>query len=153
MPLTAAVPSFPIMTRSHKDTSVTRRRALAVTGGTVAAGGLAVAGYQSAFADETTTTAAADAEATASATSTSSGQCVLMSSVTEGPYYLDGALVRKDITEGKGGVPLTLRITVQDTTESCGPVAGAAGDLALRRLGLLLRLHHRQPRRLRARRE
>ena len=127
MPLTAAVPSFPIMTRSHKDTSITRRRALAVTGGTVAAGGLAVAGYQSAFADETTT--AADAEATASATSTSSGQCVLMSSVTEGPYYLDGALVRKDITEGKGGVPLTLRITVQDTTESCGPVAGAAVEI------------------------
>ncbi|MFD8213734.1 intradiol ring-cleavage dioxygenase [Streptomyces sp. NPDC059697] len=115
------------MTRSHKDTSVTRRRALAVTGGTVAAGGLAVAGYQSAFADETTT--AADAEATASATSTSSGQCVLMSSVTEGPYYLDGALVRKDITEGKGGVPLTLRITVQDTTDSCGPVAGAAVEI------------------------
>ncbi|WP_327137201.1 intradiol ring-cleavage dioxygenase [Streptomyces sp. NBC_01340] len=127
MPLTAAVPSFPIRTRSHKDTSITRRRALAVTGGTVAAGGLAVAGYQSAFADETTT--AADAEATASATSTSSGQCVLMSSVTEGPYYLDGALVRKDITEGKGGVPLTLRITVQDTTESCGPVAGAAVEI------------------------
>jgi protocatechuate 3,4-dioxygenase beta subunit len=127
MPLTVALPSFPIMTRSHKDTSVTRRRALAVTGGTVAAGGLAVAGYQSAFADETTT--ATDAEATASATSTSSGQCVLMSSVTEGPYYLDGALVRKDITEGKGGVPLTLRITVQDTTDSCGPVAGAAVEI------------------------
>ncbi|AXG82660.1 protocatechuate dioxygenase [Streptomyces paludis] len=52
-----------------------------------------------------------------------------MSSVTEGPYYLDGALVRKDITEGKSGVPLSLRITVQDTTESCGPVAGAAVEI------------------------
>jgi hypothetical protein len=36
-------------------------------------------------------------------TSTSSSQCVLMSSVTEGPYYLDGAVARKDITEGKPG--------------------------------------------------
>lgn len=129
MPLTVALPSFPIMTRSHKDTSVTRRRALAVTGGTVAAGGLAVAGYQSAFADGTTTATDAEATASATSTSTSSGQCVLMSSVTEGPYYLDGALVRKDITEGKGGVPLTLRITVQDTTDSCGPVAGAAVEI------------------------
>ncbi|WP_406331309.1 intradiol ring-cleavage dioxygenase [Streptomyces sp. NBC_00203] len=114
------------MTGSHKDKSITRRRAIAVTGGTVAAGGLAVAGYQSAFADETTSTT--DADATASASS-SSGTCVLMSSVTEGPYYLDGALVRKDITEGKSGVPLTLRITVQDTTDSCNPVAGAAVEI------------------------
>lgn len=119
------------MTGSHRNTTITRRRAIAVTGGTVAAGGLAVAGYQSAFADETTdgtTTTATDA-ASASATSTSGSQCVLMSSVTEGPYYLDGALVRKNITEGKDGVPLTLRIVVQDTTESCGPVAGAAAEI------------------------
>src|SRR4051812_11065853 len=114
------------MTGNHKDTSITRRRAIAVTGGTVAAGGLAVAGYQAAFADEATT---AEAGTAATATSTSSGQCVLMSSVTEGPYYLDGALVRKDITEGKSGVPLTLRITVQDTTDSCDPVAGAAVEI------------------------
>ncbi|MFD4546409.1 intradiol ring-cleavage dioxygenase [Streptomyces sp. NPDC058466] len=113
------------MTGSHKDKSITRRRALAVTGGTVAAGGLAAAGYQAAFADETTGT---DAQATASASS-SGGTCVLMSSVTEGPYYLDGALVRKDITEGKSGVPLTLRITVQDTTDSCNPVSGAAVEI------------------------
>lgn len=47
-----------------------------------------------------------------------------MSSVTEGPYYLDGALVRKDITEGKAGVPLTLRPTVVDATDGCTPVKG-----------------------------
>jgi protocatechuate 3,4-dioxygenase beta subunit len=116
------------MTPSHKDKTITRRRAMAVTGGALGAGGLALAGYQGAFAGETT----ADAEtATASSSTTTSGagQCVLMSSVTEGPYYLDGALVRKDITEGKDGVPLTLRITVQDTTDSCSPVAGAAVEI------------------------
>ena len=115
------------MTGNHKDTSITRRRALVVTGGTVAAGGLAVAGYQAAFADDATTTA--ESTATASATSTSGACMTLMSSVTEGPYYLDGALVRKDITEGKSGVPLTLRLTVVDATDGCTPVPGAAVEI------------------------
>jgi protocatechuate 3,4-dioxygenase beta subunit len=53
----------------------------------------------------------------------------LMTSVTEGPYYLDGALVRKDITEGKAGVPLTLRLTVVDATDGCTPVKGAAVEI------------------------
>ncbi len=118
---------FMDMTGKHKDTSLTRRRALAVTGGTVAAGGLAVAGYQSAFADDATTTA--EAGATASATSTGGACMTLMSSVTEGPYYLDGALVRKDISEGKSGVPLTLRLTVVDATDGCTPVPGAAVEI------------------------
>ncbi|GAB7102912.1 protocatechuate dioxygenase [Streptomyces phaeofaciens JCM 4814] len=119
------------MTGNHKDTSITRRRALVVTGGTVAAGGLAVVGYQAAFADTTTETGATatESEATASATSTA-GECMtLMTSVTEGPYYLDGALVRKDITEGKSGVPLTLRLTVVDATDGCTPVKGAAVEI------------------------
>ncbi|WP_436801109.1 intradiol ring-cleavage dioxygenase [Streptomyces coeruleorubidus] len=112
------------MTGNHRNTSITRRRALAVAGGTVVAGGLAAAGYRSAFADTATTT-------TATATSsTSTGTCMqLMSSVTEGPYYLDGALVRKNITEGKSGVPLTLRLTVVDATDGCTPVPGAAVEI------------------------
>ncbi|MFC8239529.1 intradiol ring-cleavage dioxygenase [Streptomyces chartreusis] len=116
------------MTGNHKDKSITRRRALAVTGGTVAAGGLAVAGYQAAFADTATTTAEEATTASASA-SESSGCMTLMSSVTEGPYHLDGALVRKDITEGKSGVPLTLRLTVVDATDGCTPVKGAAVEI------------------------
>ncbi|WP_329265621.1 intradiol ring-cleavage dioxygenase [Streptomyces pseudovenezuelae] len=113
------------MTGNHGNSSITRRRALAVTGGTVAAGGLAVTGYQSAFADTTGTT-----EATATASATATDACMtLMSSVTEGPYYLDGALVRKDITEGKSGVPLTLRLTVVDATDGCTPVKGAAVEI------------------------
>ncbi len=127
MPLTVPVPSFVIMTGNHKDKTISRRRALAVTGGTVAAGGLVAAGFQSAFADTADTTA--DADATASASSTSSECMTLMTSVTEGPYYLDGALVRKDITEGKAGVPLTLRLTVVDATDGCTPVKGAAVEI------------------------
>ncbi|MEV7731969.1 intradiol ring-cleavage dioxygenase [Streptomyces sp. NPDC088921] len=110
------------MTGNHRNSSITRRRALVVTGGTVAAGGFAVAGYQSAFADT--------ADATDSIEATATGACMtLMSSVTEGPYYLDGALVRKDITEGKSGVPLTLRLTVVDATDGCTPVKGAAVEI------------------------
>jgi protocatechuate 3,4-dioxygenase beta subunit len=116
------------MTGNHRNSGLTRRRALAVTGGTVAAGGLAVTGYQSAFADTTDATDSTESTATVSATST--GACMtLMSSVTEGPYYLDGALVRKDITEGKSGVPLTLRLTVVDATDGCTPVKGAAVEI------------------------
>ncbi|WP_329065846.1 intradiol ring-cleavage dioxygenase [Streptomyces sp. NBC_01429] len=118
------------MTAKHVDKTVSRRRALALGGGAVAgAGAVAVVGFN-AFASEETDSAGTGAATTASGSTTAStGQCVLMSSVTEGPYYLDGALVRKDITEGKSGVPLSLRITVQDTTESCGPVAGAAVEI------------------------
>ncbi|MFE6620529.1 intradiol ring-cleavage dioxygenase [Streptomyces sp. NPDC057740] len=116
------------MTGNHRDKSITRRRAIAVTGGTVVAGGLAVAGYQAAFADTGTTTT--DTAATATTTASESTGCMtLMSSVTEGPYYLDGALVRKDITEGKSGVPLTLRLTVVDATDGCTPVKGAAVEI------------------------
>ncbi|MEV7980077.1 intradiol ring-cleavage dioxygenase [Streptomyces sp. NPDC086519] len=127
------------MTGNHKNTSITRRRALAVSGGTVAAGGLAVAGFQSAFADTTDTGTDAtgtdatgtgtEADATATASSAGGACMTLMSSVTEGPYYLDGALVRKDITEGKAGVPLTLRLTVVDATDGCTPVRGAAVEI------------------------
>ncbi|MGP2442600.1 intradiol ring-cleavage dioxygenase [Streptomyces sp. JW3] len=119
------------MTGIHKGNKLTRRRALAVTGGTAAAGGLAIAGYQIASA-ETNTEAAASATGSASpsASASSGSTCMqLMTSVTEGPYYLDGALVRKDITEGKSGVPLTLRLTVVDATDGCTPVPGAAVEI------------------------
>lgn len=116
------------MTGNHKQ-NITRRRALVVGGGTAAAGGLALAGYQAAFADTADTTDSSTA-ATASASASSTAACMtLMSSVTEGPYYLDGALVRKNITEGKSGVPLTLRLTVVDATDGCTPVKGAAVEI------------------------
>ncbi|MGW7378987.1 intradiol ring-cleavage dioxygenase [Streptomyces sp. NPDC054794] len=54
--------------------------------------------------------------------------CVLTPEQTEGPYYLDLERVRKNITEGKAGVPLTLRVTVTDVT-TCSPLPGAAVDI------------------------
>jgi protocatechuate 3,4-dioxygenase beta subunit len=53
--------------------------------------------------------------------------CVLVPEVTEGPYYFDPALVRHDITEGKDGLPLLVRLQIVDT--ACQPFEGARVDI------------------------
>jgi protocatechuate 3,4-dioxygenase beta subunit len=55
--------------------------------------------------------------------------CVLNPSVTQGPYHREGALFRKDITEGKQGVPLTLRLTVRDQPHACALLEDAAVEI------------------------
>lgn len=64
----------------------------------------------------------------AASTLTPEELCVLTSELTEGPYYLDTNLVRQDITEGRPGLPLRLRVTVNDPT-TCSPLANAAVDI------------------------
>lgn len=59
---------------------------------------------------------------------TATTECVLTPGLTEGPYYVDGQLVRRGITEGKAGVPLGLRIAVQDIS-ACAPLANAAVEI------------------------
>ena len=54
--------------------------------------------------------------------------CVLAPEQTEGPYYLDDHKVRRNITEGRPGIPLTLRLTVLDVSR-CKPIRGAAVDI------------------------
>jgi protocatechuate 3,4-dioxygenase beta subunit len=54
--------------------------------------------------------------------------CVLTPEMTEGPYYVEDILIRKDITEGTAGLPLRLRILVADTT-TCAPLENAAVDV------------------------
>jgi protocatechuate 3,4-dioxygenase beta subunit len=54
--------------------------------------------------------------------------CVLAPEQTEGPYYVDDAAVRRNVTEGRPGVPLTLRLTVVDAS-TCKPVKGAAVEI------------------------
>ena len=38
--------------------------------------------------------------------------CVLAPEQTEGPYYVDDAAVRRNVTEGRPGAPLALRLTL-----------------------------------------
>ncbi len=71
------------------------------------------------------------ATATSSTTATGSAAaptCVLAPEQTEGPFYVDTKLIRRNITEGKPGMPLTLVLTVVDAT-SCRPIRGAVVDI------------------------
>ena len=57
-----------------------------------------------------------------------SSSCILQPEVTEGPYYVTGELIRKDITDGEKGVPLALDIQIVDTT-TCEPVPAIYVDV------------------------
>ena len=56
------------------------------------------------------------------------GTCTLYPEQTEGPYYVDGDLVRSDIREGKPGTPLTLDLLVV-SAGVCAPLANVAVDI------------------------
>jgi protocatechuate 3,4-dioxygenase beta subunit len=109
---------------TNTNSSLTRRSALLKLGGvaaTVVGGGWG--------AKELLETPEAEAAGTGPA-AVASGlvSCVLAPEMTEGPYYVEGDKVRRNITEGKTGAPLTLRLTVVDVS-SCKPVKGAAVDI------------------------
>ena len=99
------------------DEHVTRRGSLVRIGGIVA-GALATGGL------------AADASEGASPAGVASGavKCVLTPELTEGPYYVANEAVRRNITEGRPGTPLTLRTTVVDAS-TCKVVKNAAVDV------------------------
>src|SRR6267143_1063708 len=52
--------------------------------------------------------------------------CTLTPEQIEGPFYLDQARIREDISEGKPGVPLHL---VLEASASCAPIPQAAVDV------------------------
>jgi protocatechuate 3,4-dioxygenase beta subunit len=57
--------------------------------------------------------------------------CALIPSETDGPYPLysilsNSAIVRRDITEGKTGVPLKLVLRLINVNNNCAPISGAA---------------------------
>jgi protocatechuate 3,4-dioxygenase beta subunit len=54
--------------------------------------------------------------------------CMLTPELTEGPFYIAGEKVRRDIREGHPGTPLTLRLRVLNVA-TCAPVKGAAVDI------------------------
>ncbi|MGI5224833.1 intradiol ring-cleavage dioxygenase [Actinoallomurus sp. CA-142502] len=97
-----------------------RRRALTAIGGA----GLGAAGVVAA------SRAAAGATGGSAARTPEGARpaCVLAPELTEGPYYLDYELFRRDITEHKDGVPLLLRATIVNAT-TCAPIPNAALDV------------------------
>jgi protocatechuate 3,4-dioxygenase beta subunit len=54
--------------------------------------------------------------------------CVLTPELTEGPYYVSGEKLRRDITEGKAGTPLFLNLTVVNAS-TCKVVRNATVDI------------------------
>lgn len=53
--------------------------------------------------------------------------CRRMPEATEGPFYIDPYLLREDITEGRPGLPLRLRL--QAVRADCTPIEGARIDV------------------------
>ncbi|MFE7766672.1 intradiol ring-cleavage dioxygenase [Streptomyces sp. NPDC057438] len=101
---------------------LTRRRVVMAGAGAMAAvgvGGAVVA----------TASAGTNGEAGKKPTASAGEECYqLTSETTEGPYYIDADKLRRDITEDKEGIPLTLRLKVIDA-ETCKPVRNAAVDI------------------------
>lgn len=103
------------------DPHVRRRTVLLGTGATAAALTVgAVSAQEAVTAEDTATDRTAPVAAAA--------VCTLTKELTEGPYYLDGALVRADLTEDKPGVPLQLVLTVVDDA-TCAPLNEALVEL------------------------
>jgi protocatechuate 3,4-dioxygenase beta subunit len=96
---------------------MSRRASLASLGGLVA-GTAGLAGLKTAE------------EAGAGPAGVASGlvSCVLAPEQTEGPYYIDDAAFRRNVTEGRPGVPLALRLLVVNAS-SCKPIRGAAVEI------------------------
>ena len=113
------------MEKHSKDLRLTRRQSLLRLGGLAAS----VAGAGAWAGAKLLEPASADAAATGPA-AVSSGlvTCVLTPEMTEGPYYVPGDKVRRNITEGRPGTPLLLRLTLLDVS-SCKPLRGAAVDI------------------------
>lgn len=109
----------------NERTRISRRDTLAKLGGLLVAaatvGGLTAADSLSATEEEASGAGPAGVESGAVT-------CVLAPEQTEGPYYLDDARVRRNVTEGKAGVPLVLRLSVVNAS-TCKPIKGASVEI------------------------
>ena len=54
--------------------------------------------------------------------------CLLQPESTQGPYYVDGELIRSEIRETQKGIPLYLYIQLYDTS-TCDPISGVMADI------------------------
>lgn len=106
-------------TRGTEHEKLTRRGSLARAGGLLL-GAVGIGGVAAAEGEGAGTGPAAVASGAVT--------CVLTPEMTEGPYYIEGRRVRRDITDGRPGTPLLLRTTVVDAS-TCRPIKRAAVDI------------------------
>ena len=108
-----------------RDVALSRRGALAKLGGIAAVAlGAGTLGARELLNADDAEAAGAGPAAVASGLVT----CVLAPEQTEGPYYVDDAAVRRNVTEGRPGVGLTLRLAIMNAS-SCKPIKGAAVEI------------------------
>jgi protocatechuate 3,4-dioxygenase beta subunit len=111
--------------RVAEEARLSRRDSLLKLGGLLV-GAAAVGGLE--VADPASATEDGAAGSGPAGVASGAVTCVLAPEQTEGPYHLDDHRVRRNITEGKPGVPLALRLTVVDAS-TCRPIRGAAVDV------------------------
>jgi protocatechuate 3,4-dioxygenase beta subunit len=103
-------------------TRISRRASLVKLGGLLA-GAAAVGGWRATESESAAETGLGPAGVASGAVT-----CVIAPEQTEGPYFLDDHKIRRNITEGRPGVPLTLRLTVVDVS-TCKAIKGAAVNI------------------------
>ncbi|MDX6442284.1 MAG: hypothetical protein QOE43_2013 [Gaiellaceae bacterium] len=102
--------------RMNEDTKISRRDSLLAAGGLIAAALIPEVASASGFGSGP------------AAVASGAISCVLTPEMTEGPYFVPGEKVRRNITEGKPGTPLDLRLTVVDAS-TCKPIKSAVVDI------------------------
>jgi protocatechuate 3,4-dioxygenase beta subunit len=114
--------------------SVSRRRVLGALGAAAGASVVAACGGS----NPTSPTSASTSTATTTAiggTVTPSGACAVAASETEGPYpdqtgmLGNQAFYRRDVTEGKSGLALTLTMAIVNAAASCAVIPGAVVEI------------------------
>jgi protocatechuate 3,4-dioxygenase beta subunit len=83
--------------------------------------------------DGSSTTTDDTTDTTDTTTTEADGSCTLIPEETQGPYPLDlsanSEYFRSDITEGKTGIPLTLKLRLVNVGLECAPIANARVDI------------------------
>jgi len=72
--------------------------------------------------------AALEAEDGPAAVATGAVSCVLAPELTEGPFYVEDERLRRDVRDGKAGLPLLLRLKVVNAS-TCRVVKGATVEI------------------------
>ena len=112
----------------RKSRQLHRREVLAALGASVGAAAAAACGSSPTAATTTTTT-------TTTPPGTSNAACAVIPSETRGPYpdtagmINNQAFYRRDITEGKSGLPLTLTLTVVNTNNGCSAIGNVQVEI------------------------
>jgi protocatechuate 3,4-dioxygenase beta subunit len=108
--------------------ALTRRQAVEALGTLAGAALLAGCGSQASPLSASTST-------TTSTSGTGTSTCAVTPTETEGPYpdrigmLNNPTYLRRDITEGRSGLSLTLILTIVSAREACNPVANASVEI------------------------